>query len=114
MEATRKCFYCKVTLPKSEYSKAQWSKKKNDGQVVSGCKVCVDGDDHPSINNGIDSQDPMYKCLDKHSRQNLYRIENPMPTKPHPDLNKNDWVPSKTMNITSGRFCFGLPQEVDI
>lgn len=39
--ATRLCDRCEESLPKSEFSKSQWSKKK-DGKFVSKCKGCID------------------------------------------------------------------------
>lgn len=40
MVATRKCIDCGFTKSKSDYSKAQWSKKR-DGCFASKCKNCV-------------------------------------------------------------------------
>ena len=37
----RRCAICAVPRPKSDYSKAQWAKKKN-GHIKSKCKSCVD------------------------------------------------------------------------
>jgi hypothetical protein len=39
--ASRLCNRCGDLLPKSEFSKSQWSKKK-DGKFVSKCKGCID------------------------------------------------------------------------
>ena len=43
--ATRSCSSCHKNLPKSEYSKNQWTKKDS-----SKCKSCVTGDGSTTIN----------------------------------------------------------------
>ncbi|KAL7540321.1 hypothetical protein ACHAWF_006650 [Thalassiosira exigua] len=125
--APRRCSSCGRVLPKSEYSSTQWSKKK-DGKHVSKCKDCVaipssnrdsgegDGVGSNIIKSGFGRhllpQDNSAKYMtDEDLKSMISRLQNP-DAPPHPDLGKV-WTPSQTMEVTSGRICFGLSHEVE-
>lgn len=120
MVATRTCSACGESLPKSDYSIYQWSKKK-DG---SKCKACVNANSPPvqevqKRSIAIEGFAPY--CHDgelleiKHETMEsfgrlLRRLERPE-APPHPDMGKACWTPAQTMEITSGGICFGLAHE---
>ena len=123
---TRECAICAVPQPKSHYSKAQWRKKK-DGRFISKCRNCVDrivkkrfgfhafSTARPNISDDglISDEWKRYekKKVEEHAPKIQHRLDNP-DAPPHPDMQKSNWKHSKTMNVTSGRICFGLNHEV--
>lgn len=122
---SRRCSSCGRVLPKQDYSSTQWSKKK-DGKQISKCKDCVafnhqegsgggGGLSYNILNSGLadhllPEDNSAVHLTDKDLGEMISRLENPEGP-PHPDMGKT-WLPSQTMEVTSGCICFGLSHQV--
>ena len=132
----RRCAICAVPQPKSDYSKAQWAKKKN-GHIKSKCKSCVDRINKKRSGANLsaagnvkkhrkakksrfpvnyeDLKEQRERRQKKQAEEDApkiqHRLDNP-DAPPHPDMQKSNWKHSQTMTVTSGRICFGFNHEV--
>lgn len=137
--ATRKCMDCGILQEKSAYSKKQWkggggSRCKNcmaskhapkpkrarfneEEEVTtwqcSSCSIVLEKSNFSRFEWYVETcASSCKRCRFKKNLAEMERRRSNPHVPHHPDMGTTSWIPSQTMNLTSGRFCFGLEHEV--